>query len=136
MEKKLRYYILNLFVIALFFSSLVYAATPQTICAVIFGITIGEKGELLDVRISKVIDASSGSTDAIEVEIPDTYFANAKAKIENHGYEPALENGRPKEFFTYFYYDANRPDVVIDDTKLIESKVVPIRGSNLKKEER
>lgn len=97
-----------------------HATKPQKLYAVIFGIVIGEKGELLNVRISKTINAYSKSTEAVEIEIPEKYFEKAKEKIKNHGYEPTLENGKPKEFFTYFYFDPENPELLIDDLKMIE----------------
>lgn len=97
-----------------------YAEKPQKLYAVIFGISIGEKGELLNVRIAKTTDVYSKSTEAVKMEIPKIYFEKAKEKIRSHGYEPSFENGKPKEFFTYFYFDPGRPELLIDDLKMIE----------------
>jgi len=85
--------------------------------AVIFGITIDSNGKLSNLRIAKVINASSGSQESVDIKVSKEYFENARIKIENMKYGSSLENGKPKEFFTYFYLDLERPTVVIDDVK-------------------
>lgn len=106
--------------VPLFAEDIVIEKTPnlqKQVYAVIFGIIIDENGKLSNLRISKVINASSGSQESVNIKVSKEYFENAKIKIENKQYEPSIENGKPKEFFTYFYLDLERPTVVIDDVK-------------------
>ena len=98
--------------------TLCYAERSQKLFAVVFGITVDSNGELLNVRIADIIDTYS--EEKIKMEIPKEYFENAKNKIEAEKYKPSLENGEPKEFFTYYYFDPERPTLVIDDLKMIE----------------
>jgi hypothetical protein len=91
---------------------------PYPLYTVIFGVTVDSRGKLLNLRIAKVLEAYSG--DKIKMDIPQQYFEDAKKKVEKKGYEPSFEDGKPKEFYTYFYFDPKRPTQVIDDLKIIK----------------
>jgi len=82
---------------------------PEKLYGVIFGVVVDEKGELVSFRVDKVIDPRSGSTAAVDVAVPDTYVAAARELAVAKKYEPHLKDGKPVEFFTWFYFDPARP---------------------------
>ena len=82
---------------------------PEKVYAVIFGVVVDEKGQLVSFRVDKVIDPRSGSTDAVDVAVPDTYVAAAREVAVAKKYEPHLKDGQPVEFFTWFYFDPAQP---------------------------
>lgn len=90
----------------------VYAVKPKStkFYAVIFGIIIDKNGKLLSFKVSKVINPSSGSDKPVKIKVPNSYFQAARKRVINKGYKPQLENGKPKEFYTYFFYDPMQPD--------------------------
>jgi hypothetical protein len=78
--------------------------------AVIFGFVIDEKSKLKSFRVSKVIDPRSRSTNAVDVNVPETYLAAARARLMAKAQEPTIgEDGKLKEMFTYFFFDPNQP---------------------------
>ena len=83
---------------------------PDKVFAVIFGIIVDEKGHIVSFRVDKVTDPRSGSTEAVPVAIPDSYVAAARALAIAKKYEPRLKDGKPIEFFTWFFFDPARPD--------------------------
>jgi hypothetical protein len=83
--------------------------------SVIFGITIDADSKLQAFKVSKVIDPKSGTTDAVDVQVPAAFIAAAKKKVSAKHYKPKLENNKPVEFFTYFHYSPNYPTTVITD---------------------
>jgi hypothetical protein len=85
------------------------------IYSVIFGITIDADSKLQGFKVSKVIDPKSGSTDAVDVQIPQAYIDAARKKAEAKQYKPKLVDGKPVEFFTYFHYTPKSPATVITD---------------------
>ena len=80
--------------------------------SVIFGIIIHESGELKSIRVSKVINPSSNSIKAVNISVPNSYIEAARTFVINKKYKPKIENGLPKEFFTYFFYDPLQPNRV------------------------
>lgn len=91
--------------------------TSPKLFAVIFGITINSDKSIENIRINRVIDPSSGSPDAIDLPVPQIYIESAKMHIKAQNYEPQIENGKAKEFFTYFFFDPERPEIVITEIK-------------------
>src|SRR6266480_5912272 len=74
------------------------------IYSVIFGVTATTNSAVPAVRIAKVTDPKSGTTDAVKVDVPGAYIKAAKKKIEAKHHEPEMKDGKPVEFFTYFFY--------------------------------
>ena len=85
------------------------------IYSVIFGVTATTNSTVPTVRLTKVTDPKSGTTDPVKVDVPDTYIKAAKKKIEAKKYEPELKDGKPVEFFTYFFYVPGHSNVVVVD---------------------
>jgi hypothetical protein len=85
------------------------------IYSVIFGVTLDNDSKIEQFHISKVIDPKSGKTDAVDVKVPKKYVKAARKKFASKKHDPKLENGKPVEFFTYYYYSPDYPDVVITD---------------------
>jgi hypothetical protein len=83
--------------------------------SVIFGVTLNAETNVLQFRVSKVIDPASGSTAAVDVQVPETYVTNAQKKFASKRNTPKLVDGKPVEFFTYYFYTPAYPDLVITD---------------------
>jgi hypothetical protein len=83
--------------------------------SVVFGIVVGRDSVLQGFRVAKVIDAKSGSTRAVPIDVPEEYVQAARRKVETKGYQPKLKDGEPVEFFTYFFYFPDQPGTVITD---------------------
>ncbi len=91
------------------FANLGVSATSPKLYAAIFGVTISETGELISFRLDKVIDPETRSTAAVDVSVPESYFSAARELVLVKKYEPKLKDGKPVEFFTWFYFDPERP---------------------------
>ena len=88
------------------------------IYSTIFGIIVGEDGKIQSVRLVRVTDPLSDKPMApVNIVIPERYIKGVKELIKEKGYEPKLENGKPKEFFTFYYHDPQKPEVVITELK-------------------
>lgn len=92
-------------------SGLASPASPADtkVYGVIFGIVVDESGKIVSFRVEKVIDPRSGSTAAVNVAVPDSYVAAARKLAESKNYRPSLKDGKPAEFFTWFYFDRSQP---------------------------
>lgn len=77
---------------------------------VAFGVVIGENRELQSFRVVGVTDPDSGSVAFVNINIPDAYVAAARALIVARGHHPTIEGGKPREMFTYFFFDPARPN--------------------------
>ena len=86
--------------------------------AVIFAVTVDAKGKVSSFRVSKVTDALSGSTAAVNVPVPESYVAAARAKFAAAAEKKPPSPGEAnKEFFTYYYFDPRQPTNVDIDPK-------------------
>ena len=83
------------------------------IYAVIFGVTIGKDSEVLNVRVERVMDPSTGSKDPVKVDVPPEYVAAVTKLLVEKRYEPQFKDGVPVEFFTYVFFDPAYPSRVI-----------------------
>lgn len=72
--------------------------------AVVFAATVNPAGKIDSLKVSKVIDPSSGTTDAVAVAVPQSYVAAARAFLSKRTY--ATDQ---KQFFTYTFYDPSQP---------------------------
>lgn len=82
---------------------------PEKLYVVVFGFVVDESGKLKSFRVSKVIDPQSGSTDAVDVKVPDTYQSAARAQLMKKTLKPMIENGKLKEMFTYYFFNPKQP---------------------------
>jgi hypothetical protein len=82
---------------------------------VIFAITVDAESKINQFYVSKVTDPRSGKTDAVDVKIPEKYVEAARKKASQTKYEPKFKDGKPVEFYTYYFYSPQYPDVVITD---------------------
>ncbi|OHX34732.1 hypothetical protein BJL95_02630 [Methylomonas sp. LWB] len=85
--------------------------------SVIFGIVVEVNGSVRSVRVARVTDPISGGVAPVDVSVPPVYVDAAKKFILDKGYSPKLDNGKPVEFYTYFFYDPANPNVLITETK-------------------
>jgi len=83
--------------------------------AVVFGVTVLSGSSAPIVRVEKVIDPRSGSTDPVNVDVPDAFVQQVRKLIAAKHDEPRTKDGKPVEYFTYFYYAPERPGVVVTD---------------------
>lgn len=83
--------------------------------SVIFGVTLDSTTNIVQFRVSKVVDPRSGSTAAVNVPIPSEYVEQARKKFATKPRQPKLLNSRPVEFFTYYFYAPSDPGIVITD---------------------
>lgn len=74
------------------------------IYGVIFEATVNSAGKIETLQVSKVIDPSTHSTDAVSVPVPAEFIAAAKVQLLTRTY-PAS----PNHFFTYLFFDPTRP---------------------------
>lgn len=85
--------------------------------SVIFGILVELNGTVRSVRVARVTDPASGSVAPVDVSVPAVYVEAAKKFILDKGYSPKLDNGKPVEFYTYFFFDPAKPQVLITEIK-------------------
>jgi hypothetical protein len=88
------------------------------IYAVVFGVTATTNSRPPAVRLVEVGDISersARSADAVKINVPDAYIKAAKKKIQAEPPEPKMNDGKPVEVFTYFFYVPGHPNVVVLD---------------------
>jgi hypothetical protein len=85
---------------------------------VIFGFTVDASGELAQFRVVSVADPLSGSEEPVDVPLPAEYVEAARKLVLASHPEPRLENGRPVETFTWYFYVPSQPGRAdLDPTK-------------------
>jgi hypothetical protein len=82
---------------------------------VIFGLTVDSKSKILTFHVSKVTDPKSGTIQAVEIRVPQSFIDAARKKAATKHYDQKLKDGNPVEFFTYYFYTPSHPTTVITD---------------------
>lgn len=77
-------------------------AAPR-LYGVIFEADADQRGKVSQLTVSKVIDPQSGSTAPIQLNVPEMFVAAFRTEISRRDYPPG------KHFFTYGFYDPERP---------------------------
>jgi hypothetical protein len=54
------------------------------LCAVIFDVTVNSTGKVETLKVAKVIDPSTHTTDAVNVAVPDSYLSAAQPRASRH----------------------------------------------------
>jgi hypothetical protein len=72
---------------------------------VIFDVTVNAAGKVETIKVAKVIDPSTHTTDAVNVAVPDSYLSAAKALLIKTNYGPD-----PTHFNTWLFFDPARPN--------------------------
>ena len=85
-------------------------AAKSKVYSVIFGVVVNESGELVSFRVAQVVDPASGSTAPVKVAVPESFIAAARKLTESKKPAPKLKDGKPVEFFTYYFFDPSVPD--------------------------
>jgi hypothetical protein len=85
---------------------------PANLYAVIFDVTVDSAGKVQTLKVAKIIDPSTHTTDAVKVAVPDSYVSAAKALLIKTNYGPD-----PTHFNTWLYYDPARPNRADIDPK-------------------
>lgn len=80
------------------------APVPTKLYAVVFQATVNASGKIDTLKVSKVLDPSSGTTTPVDVPVPQSYVAAAKTFLSKRTYSTD-----PKRFFTYTFYDPSQP---------------------------
>ena len=83
--------------------------------SVIFGITVDAQSKIQTFKVSQVTEPKSGSTKSVDVKVPQSFVAAARKKAEARHYDPKFKDGKPVEFFTYYFFTPKSPSVVITD---------------------
>ena len=86
--------------------------------AVVFGVTVDERGKIAKFRVAGVTDAKSDSKALLRVKVPEHFVAAARKKAEARYSKPKLVNGKPVEFFTFYFYAPDYPRALISDLYL------------------
>ena len=87
------------------------SALPK-LYAVIFDVTVNSTGKVETLKVAKVIDPGTHTTDAVNVPVPDSYLTAAKALLIKTNYGPD-----PSQFNTWLFYDPARPNRADIDPK-------------------
>jgi hypothetical protein len=97
-------------------SGAIHAQSPTTsgpkLYAVIFDVTLNSTGKVESLKVAKVIDPSTHTTNAVNVAVPDSYLSAAKALLIKTNYGPD-----PTHFNTWLFYDPARPNRADIDPK-------------------
>ena len=80
------------------------AGPAPKLYAVVFQVTVNSAGKIDTLEVSKVVDPSSGTTNAVDVPVPKDYVTAARAFLSKQTY-----TSDPKHFFTYTFYDPSQP---------------------------
>lgn len=80
-------------------------AAPPKLYAVIFDVTVNSTGKVETLKVAKVIDPGTHTTDAVNVPVPDSYLNAAKPLLIKTNYGPD-----PSHFNTWLFYDPARPN--------------------------
>ena len=113
----------------LLFVALVAAASAQPVrellkrpdfrlYAVFFGVTVDERGKITGFQVAGVTDPKSDSKALLPIKVPAGFTAGARKKVEANHPKPRLKNGKPAEFFTYYFYAPDYPNRLISDLYL------------------
>jgi hypothetical protein len=78
---------------------------PGKLYAVIFDVTVNSAGMVETLKVAKVIDPNTHSTDAVNVAVPDSYLSAARALLIKTSY-----GADPTHFNTWLFYDPARPN--------------------------
>jgi hypothetical protein len=80
------------------------AQTGSRIYAVIFDVTVDSAGKIDSIKVAKVIDPNTHSTNAVDVVVPSSFIAAARTFLSRRGYDT-----NPNHFSTYLFFDPERP---------------------------
>lgn len=101
-----------LFLIAGLAQAQLASPSPGKLYAVIFDVTVNSAGVVNTLKVAKVIDPSSGTTNALDIAVPDSYLHAARALLMKRNYGVDSPH-----FNTWLFYDPNRPDRADIDPK-------------------
>jgi hypothetical protein len=80
--------------------------------AVIFDVTVDSAGKIDSLKVAKVIDPGTRSTEAVAVAVPTSFITAARAFLSQRVYAT-----NPKKFNTYLFFDPMRPTQADIDPK-------------------
>ncbi len=84
---------------------------------VILSVKQNADGSVREVKLSKVIEPRTGTTDPVKIEVPAKYLAAAEKLIRERKYEvdATSKDGIILPFATYFYYAPSfGPEPIVD----------------------
>lgn len=87
------------------FATAAPAAVPQPkLYAVLFEVSHNARGQLTQFEVSRVIDPASGKTDAVKLDVPQTFLDGARSRSLT-----AKDAGKADHYFTFYILDPKRP---------------------------
>jgi len=100
----------------LLFSVFALAQDPdspdQKLYGVIFDVGVDASGKVESLTVAKVIDPASGTTDPVDVDVPESFVTAAHSFLLERTYSTSR-----KQFYTYIFYDPLQPDRADIDPK-------------------
>lgn len=111
-----------IFISCIVFCSSTFAGSRSKVSSpdfygVIFGITLDKTGDLVGLRVTRVMDPREGPKSDVKLKVPKVFVKKAREQIIKNAYKPKIVDGKPIEFFTYFIYDPDRPDRIDIDPR-------------------
>lgn len=88
------------------------APSEQKLYAVIFDVAVDSSGKVDTLSVVKVIDPATGTTDAVDVEVPPAFVAAVRNHLLERTYPASQE-----QFYTYIFYDPQQPERADIDPK-------------------
>lgn len=85
--------------------------------AVFFAVTVDSHSKIQTFKIARVTDPRTDSSEAVDVRIPKAFVAAVRSRAERKHYSPKLKDGKPIEFFIFYFYSPAHPSVLISDLK-------------------
>jgi hypothetical protein len=85
---------------------------PGKVFAAIFGVMLDGEGRVASVTLTRMIDPSTDSAEALAFRPPLLYIRAATERIAHTRYEPRPPTG--KEFYVVYVYDPLRPNEALD----------------------
>lgn len=85
---------------------------------VVFGITVDKGGKITKFRVAGVTDPRSDRNARLAIKVPERFVAAARKKSEAEHNKPKLKNGKPIEFFVFYFYAPEYPNALISDLYL------------------
>jgi len=83
--------------------------------AVVFGVLQNSDGSIKEIHVANIVDAASDSKETVPIQLPKTYIEKAALAIRHHNYSLQQKDGKPVEFFTYYFYSPQFGDRLIND---------------------
>jgi hypothetical protein len=85
--------------------------------AVFFAVTVDSHSKIQTFKIASVTDPRTDSSDCVDVRIPPAFVAAVRSRAQRKRHPPKFRDGKPVEFFIFYFYSPAHPRVLISDLK-------------------